>query len=844
MMNLTAIKAVGVFALLGYLVLLPPMFRAARRRANRSFALFFGATLIWQAGVTGVSFSTDPEVALGLYRVTVTLGVALSLLFAQSAREFLGVSTRRWIIQVGYPLFGIMALWVLLGGSEVITSVSHSPVSGLWLPEFGYLAYGYVLFSYLYIAYGATLLLAQHRRTESVLERNRIKYLLLGLMFLVAGSLANLSPALRPYPVDMIMNAFFAFLIAYAILRYQLLDISVVIRKGLLYSILTVIITAIYFLFVFLALNLFHAVTNYQIFLLSLFLAALTAVAMQPLRDGMRAWLDKRFFREKYDAALMLQRLSRTAASVLQIDRLTEMILADVTSTMHISSGAFFIIDEKGGGYRLRTYTGTELIPADLSLFRVDSPICAWLAGHQTSLSSRVLGLDPGFIGLWTREREDLRRLQAEILVPLLARGKLIGILLLGPKLSELSFSLDEQLVLDTLANQTAVAVENARLFSQTVVEKERTATIVEQAFAGIILLDSQLKIVSLNPAAEAIIGFSAQQVIGMPLNDILGPSVLGEQGSLHRAITTGERVAPRGETLIAGERRRDVLLGVTPLRDGYLLSLADVTQLKEVDRLKSDIVANVSHEFRTPLAIIKAYAELLMDDEQGGVADSRHAYLAIIDAETDRLAGMVSGLLDLARLEAGRDTIIMAPVCLGDIITEVVDRLQPQAHARDLTVSVDIDRDLPVLQANRDLLIALIGNLLGNAIKFSRKGGKVDVTARHVDNLALLRVSDDGIGMTEQDMQHLFEKFHRGSTAKTAGIRGTGLGLVLAKQAAEAHGGTISVESQLGIGTCFTVSLPLGSDAVAVRQSLGLESEPSFPDPLVSATVGSLIGV
>ena len=231
-------------------------------------------------------------------------------------------------------------------------------------------------------------------------------------------------------------------------------------------------------------------------------------------------------------------------------------------------------------------------------------------------------------------------------------------------------YSSEEQLVLDTLANQTAVAIENARLFSETVVEKERTATILEQAFAGIILLDGQLKIVSLNPAAETILGFSEHQVIGLPLSDILGQSALGERGSLRRAITTGERVAPREETLIAGERRRDVLLGVTPLRDGYLLSLADVTQLKEVDRLKSDIVANVSHEFRTPLAIIKAYAELLLDEERGWPI-VRREYLSVIDAETDRLTGMVSDLLDLARLEAGGGMHHQARVRLADIIID-----------------------------------------------------------------------------------------------------------------------------------------------------------------------------
>ncbi len=843
-MSLTLIRVVGVVALLGYLALLYPVLRAGRRRASRAFALFFVAAAIWQGGVTVVSFAAAPNVALIAYSITVGLGLGISLFFAQFARDLLGIRSNQWIMPVGYVIFGSMAVWILLGGPYVITEVFRSPVSGLWLPAFGPLMAAYAAVVYIYSGYGAVLLIAHHRQTASALERNRIKYLLIGLLFLVAGSLANLHPALRPYPVDMIMNTFFAFLIAYAILRYQLLDISVVIRKGLLYSILTVTITAVYFLFVFLALNLFHAVTGYQIFLLSLFLAAFTAVAMQPLRDWMQAGLNKRFFREKYDAGLMLKRLSRTAASVLQLDRLTEMILADVTSTMHINSGAFFIIDEKGSQYRLRAYKCLEAVPVNLSLFRADSPVCTWLAVHQTSLSSRVLDMDPGFIGLWAREREDLRRMQAEILVPLLARGKLIGILLLGPKLSELAFSSEEQLVLDTLANQTAVAVENARLFSETVVEKERTATILEQAFAGIILLDGQLKILSLNPAAEAILGFSEQQVIGVSLSDILGQSVLGERGSLRRAITTGERVAPREETLIAGERRREVLLGVTPLRDGYLLSLADITQLKEVERLKSDIVANVSHEFRTPLAIIKAYTELLMDEEPDESVTVRSEYLSVIDAETDRLTGMVSSLLDLARLEAGQGAVAMTTVDLREVVDEAVDLLLSQAHARQIQVEVDVPGDLPPLHGNRDLLFTMARNVLGNAIKFSRAGGSVTVVARQVDDADMLQVTDHGIGIPEAEMSHLFEKFYRGAAATDAGIRGTGLGLVLVKQAVDAHGGAISVESEPGQGARFTIILPIGDGAGISLASDRSVTLPFFQSLAVQVAPETGIGV
>ena len=203
------------------------------------------------------------------------------------------------------------------------------------------------------------------------------------------------------------------FLIAYAIFRYQLLDISVIIRKGLLYSALTATTGMIYFLAVFLALNLFHLVTGYQIFLLTLVLAALTAVVMQPLRDRMQAWVDKILFREKFCAGLMLQRLSHTAASVLPLDRLTDMILDDILTTMHISRGAFFIKDEKVGDYRLRSHKGSDPAPLDLRLSdqtrrslpgcQATRPVCqvtCWrrirvssVSGHasaQTSNSSRL----------------------------------------------------------------------------------------------------------------------------------------------------------------------------------------------------------------------------------------------------------------------------------------------------------------------------------------------------------------------------------------------------------------------------------------------------------------------
>ena len=379
---------------------------------------------------------------------------------------------------------------------------------------------------------------------------------------------------------------------------------------------------------------------------------------------------------------------------------------------------------------------------------------------------------------------------------------------MLGPKLSEAAFSVAEQQVLDTLANQMAVAIENASLYSATVAEQERTSTIIEQAFAGIILLDSNLRITSLNPAAEAIIGLHTQ-VAGQRLSDVLGPGITGEGSSLRQAVTTGERVAPREVTLMYSDRPCDVLLGVAPLGDGFLLSLADITQIKETDRFKSDIVANVSHEFRTPLAIIKAYSELLMDEMGADDALQRREFLSIIDSETNRLADLVSNLLDLARLEARRGVEEMAPVAIADIVDDVVAEARFQADARNVAIDIQVAASLPTIMGNKPLMVIMLRNLLGNAIKFSRPDGRVEVSAEHVGDSLLLKITDHGIGVAEADLPHLFEKFYRTATAQEAGIRGTGIGLVLVKQAVEAHHGSIAVESHIGLGTCFTVTLP-----------------------------------
>jgi PAS domain S-box-containing protein len=321
------------------------------------------------------------------------------------------------------------------------------------------------------------------------------------------------------------------------------------------------------------------------------------------------------------------------------------------------------------------------------------------------------------------------------------------------------------------------------------------------------------MRILAVNPGAEAITGYSSQEIRGMRLTEVLGAELGQETSPLQRAILTGERVPPT-ETSIGGKDSvHDILLGIAPLGDGYLLSFTDITRLKEVDRLKTSIVANVSHELRTPLSSIKAYTELLLDDVGGGEPTARREFLSVIDQQADRLSHLISDLLDLSRLESGQFEVRKEPLYVDEVIADVVGHVEMERIEKTVSVRRDLS---PVrrIVADRALLRIIVENLVTNAVKFSRPGGRVDVLAREEEDNLVLQVLDRGLGISSDEMPYLFQKFRRLEAAKQAGIKGTGLGLALVKEAVHAHDGSIEVHSEVGEGSCFTVRLPLKPSA------------------------------
>jgi PAS domain S-box-containing protein len=393
----------------------------------------------------------------------------------------------------------------------------------------------------------------------------------------------------------------------------------------------------------------------------------------------------------------------------------------------------------------------------------------------------------------------------ALVAVPLRIGDEMLGILNVSSKRLN-SFEPGDVAVIQALADQLAAAIGAARLYGETLAAKWRAETILREAQTGLVVLDEELRVVTLNPAAAAILGWPSDGVAGTPLTQLITDEA--KIGALVREATSGE--PRRIVEAHLEEVRRDVLVGVAYLAPGYLVSMSDVTALKEVDRLKSEIVANFSHELRTPLASIKAYTEILMDSaDVAGDAANGH-FLEIINQETDRLTDLINDVLDLARLEGGRPHVEYSQLHVADLISEAVNLLILPARARGIRFEPSIASDVPRVWADRQLMGMLIKNLASNAVKYNRDGGCVYINVWHETGSLYISVRDEGVGIPESALPNLFQKFYRVRSTTESGIQGTGLGLALTRAAAEAHGGDIVVRSQEGVGSEFCARIPL----------------------------------
>ena len=332
--------------------------------------------------------------------------------------------------------------------------------------------------------------------------------------------------------------------------------------------------------------------------------------------------------------------------------------------------------------------------------------------------------------------------------------------------------------------------------------ERARLSTVLERMTDGVLISDPQGYVTYLNSAAEQL--FNAPEALGKTVTEIVRHHQLVE--AWHLSLKTGQQ---QEESVEVPGSRQFLQLVILPDKEtgGSLLLVQNLTRVRRLEKVRRDFISNVSHELRTPLASLKALTETLRD---GALNDPLAAprFLERIEIEVDALTQMAQELLDLARIESGQVSLELTKVDPIRLLTSVADRMITQVERAGLTLTVENPADLPLIRANASRLEQVLVNLIHNSIKFTAPGGGVILSARVETDLVRFAVKDSGVGIPQDELERVFERFYKADRARSSG--GTGLGLSIARHIVEAHRGSIWVESLEGQGSTFYFTIPV----------------------------------
>ena len=337
--------------------------------------------------------------------------------------------------------------------------------------------------------------------------------------------------------------------------------------------------------------------------------------------------------------------------------------------------------------------------------------------------------------------------------------------------------------------------------------EKE---AILSSMIEGVIAIDREGRIILLNRAFRNMPGLASDDDLGkFHWEAIRNPEI---NGFLKEVLESNVQKVMELDMSPLGNRMFRVQAAPIPGKEGDALGVVavfhDITEIKRLEQARMEFVANVSHELRTPLTSIAGFVETL---KEGAIDEKEHArnFLNIIEKHTDRLNRLITDLLDLSRVETGKKKMDLKPMSVTDLIKKVVAGFQEISAYKLKAITVDIPPDLPMVLADEEGIETVLKNLLDNALKYTPEEGEIIITAADKDGSIEIRVDDNGIGIPKEDLPRIFERFYRVDKARSRELGGTGLGLSIVKHIIEAHGGSVTVESEEGKGSEFSIALP-----------------------------------
>ncbi len=517
--------------------------------------------------------------------------------------------------------------------------------------------------------------------------------------------------------------------------------------------------------------------------------------AFESMRARLKARMD--------DLALLLE-TGQTVSATLDLATGMAVILEGMLRATEAQVARTLLLSE--GGEPQMTLSQGEFIGGLETLDRV---LAAAVKGREQPLvvenlaRARTLGIPESLNGT----------LKTVVALPVRAKDRLAAVMWVGYTEARRPDDLEVHL-LSTLATQAAALVENARLFRAAEDGRRQLAAILNSTTDAVLVTNQENRILLLNPAAERAFGIAADAVTGQRLEQTELEPALAQAFSESLALgkaPSGEIPLPDGRTLHASLA---IIWGADGEQIGRVAVMHDVTQFKELDEMRSEFLATVSHDLRAPLIYMRGYANMLL--AMSPLDDKQREYVEKILYGVEQINELVSDLLDLGRIETGVG-LEHRPCHLAGVLIEAVDSMRARAVAKQISLRLEPSADVAIIAGDAALLRQAVSNLVDNAIKYTPNGGIVTVgltvRADGEGKRAVIHITDTGIGIAPEDQARLFEKFYRIKRRGAADEAGTGLGLALVKSIVERHGGKVWVDSELNEGSTFYISLPLSDN-------------------------------
>jgi PAS domain S-box-containing protein len=503
-----------------------------------------------------------------------------------------------------------------------------------------------------------------------------------------------------------------------------------------------------------------------------------------------------------------LLEISRAITEELDLEKVLNLVVRLATELLSGHAG-LIALRQESGGWHVAASSGIN--PALLKQLR---PLLADIPDQK----------DPARFELPEVNRRLQRMTEAASLglltgvgLPMVTRSEVLGVIFVFRSYRGL-FSAEDRNLLSGFASQAAIAVQNASLYRDVTRQRQHLASVLESSADGIFILDPGHTVVGFNRACARLTGISAEQAIGSEHSQVIQWARRTHGASLEEAVSSGWPLNPQAALYVEGDlRRKDgattsvgVTYAPTTAVDGRLLGIVgnvrDISRFREAEELKSTFISIISHELRTPVALIKGYVGTLRREDATWEPDIVRQSLAVIEEEADRLAHLIDDLLEASRLQAGALRLKRSDLALDQLAARAAEKFRTQSDRHNFVVQ--FPPAFPLVIADEDRIAQVINNLLWNAVKYSPDGGTITLTGQVRADDVVLCTQDEGPGISQQDAPRVFDRFFRASEAART-TKGTGLGLYLAKAVIEAHGGQIWVDESPTQGARLCFSLP-----------------------------------